>query len=436
MKIAVFGTGYVGLVTGTCFAELGNTVTCVDIDEHKIVSLQNGKVPIFEPGLTELVTKNSQEKRLFFTTDGIEAIHKNDIIFIAVGTPSAADGSTDSSAVLAVAHLIGQQINGKKMIVNKSTVPIGTAEIVRDIIATEQKKRGEQHQYTIVSNPEFLREGSAINDFFAPDRIIVGVTDKESRNLMAELYKPAERPDRPVMFTTIPNAELIKYAANAMLAARISFMNELSHFCELIGADIQEIARGVGLDARIGPHFLQAGCGYGGSCLPKDVQALAFAMRKAGCSATMIEAIESVNTAQKQSLVEKATAMLGGTLKRKKVAVWGLAFKQKTDDMREAPSIVLIHALVEAGAEITAFDPAARHIAEKVLPKIHYAAQPLEAVDGADLLVIMTEWHEFRSIDLKEVKKRMKNPHILDGRNIYEPAEMRALGFTYQGIGR
>lgn len=436
MKIAVFGTGYVGLVTGTCFAELGNTVTCVDIDEQKIVSLQNGHVPIFEPGLTELVTKNSQEKRLFFTTDGAEAIHKNDIIFIAVGTPSAPDGSTDASAVLAVAHLIGQEINGKKVIVNKSTVPIGTAKIVHEIIATEQKQREKNDPYTIVSNPEFLREGSAINDFFAPDRIIVGVTDQESRTVMAELYKPAERPDRPVMFTTIPNAELIKYAANAMLAARVSFMNELSHFCEMIGADIQEIAKGVGLDDRIGPHFLKAGCGYGGSCLPKDVQALAFAMRKAGCSATLISAIEAANTAQKESMVTKARALLGGAVKGKKIAVWGLAFKQKTDDMREAPSIVLINALVQAGAEIIAFDPAARHTAEKVLPKINYAAQPLEAVEGADLLVIMTEWHEFRSIDLREVKKQMKTPTILDGRNIYESAEMRSLGFTYQGIGR
>lgn len=436
MQIAVFGTGYVGLVTGTCFAELGNTVTCVDIDEHKILSLQNGQVPIYEPGLTELVIKNTKERRLFFTTDGTEAIQKNDILFIAVGTPSAPDGSTDASAVFAVAHLIGQHMNGKKIIVNKSTVPIGTAKAVHLAIQAELDKRGVKHHFTIVSNPEFLREGSAINDFFFPDRIVVGVTDAGSRTVMEELYKAVERPERPILFTTIPNAEIIKYAANAMLAARISFMNELSQFCEVVGADITEVGRGVGLDNRIGPHFLQAGCGYGGSCLPKDVQALACAMRKAGCSATMIEAIESVNATQKEAMIEKARTLLGGSVKGKKIAVWGLAFKQKTDDMRDASSIVLITALIKKGAQITAFDPEARKTAEKILPKITYAAQALDAVNDADLLVIMTEWNEFRSIDLVEVKKRMKNPLILDGRNIYEPTEMRALGFTYKGIGR
>lgn len=433
MQIAVFGTGYVGLVTGTCLAELGNTVTCVDIDEQKVSSLQNGQVPIYEPGLTDLVLKNTKAQRLFFTTDGAEAIRQNDILFIAVGTPSRKDGSTDASAVLAVAQLIGQQMNGKKVIVNKSTVPIGTAEIVRTMIEKELAARGANHCFAIVSNPEFLREGVAVNDFFAPDRIVIGVTDAESRTVMEKLYKKI---DRPMMFTTIPNAELIKYAANTMLAARISFVNELAGFCEVIGADIQEVAKGIGLDHRIGPHFLQAGCGYGGSCLPKDVQALACAMRTAGCSATLIEAIESVNRHQKQSMVEKTRAMLNGSVKGKKVAVWGLAFKQKTDDMREAPSIVLINALVNEGAIVTAFDPVAQKTAEKVLPKINYTAKALEAVDGAEILVIMTEWDEFATVDLQALKKRMKQLKILDGRNIYKPAEMKALGFIYKSVGR
>lgn len=436
MRIAIFGTGYIGLVTGTCFAELGNRVTCVDIDENKIRGLEQGIIPIYEPGLEELVKRNHREGRLHFTVDGARAVRENDVIFIAVGTPEASDGSADLQYVFAVARTVGENINAYKVVVDKSTVPVGTS----DRVAAEIKKamKGESHDFSVVSNPEFLREGEAINDFMMPDRVIIGAEDERTKAVMIELYKPVERAGKPIVFTAVKSAELIKYASNAMLASRISFMNELSHLCEAIGGDIKEVAKGMGLDDRIGPRFLQAGVGYGGSCFPKDVQALAMTLHAHGCSSDLVDAVERVNQRQKKSLFPKIHRLLGDNIAGKTVAVMGLAFKPKTDDMRCAPAIEMIRYLHQNGAKIQAFDPVAQEVAKKALADtpVDYRQTPAAALTGADLAVFMTEWNEFRMLDLTQAAALMKQKKIVDGRNIFEPAAMRKAGFDYTSVGR
>jgi len=432
MKIAMIGAGYVGLVSGTCLSELGNNVVCVDIDEEKINKLKKGIVPFYEPGLKDLMERNAKEKRLSFTTSIKEALQESNVVFIAVGTPTGKNHSADIEAVKSVAANIGKFMNGYKLIVIKSTVPVGTTEKLKKIIASKQSKKID---FDIASNPEFLREGEAVNDFLIPDRIVIGVENEKAKKAMEGIYKGIARTNKPIMVTDIKSSELIKYASNAMLAARISFMNEISALCEKTGADIKEVAKGMGLDSRIGSRFLQAGIGYGGSCFPKDVKALAETMKENDCKARMLEAIEAVNQDQKKSLVPKLQKLLP-ELNGKTIGVWGLAFKPKTDDLREAPSIVIIEELQKLGAKIKAFDPEAMENARKILKNVVYCKDAFETVKGSDALLIVTEWNEFRDIDLKEVKKLLKQPIIVDGRNIYEPTEMKALGFTYVAIGR
>lgn len=433
MKITVMGTGYVGLTTGTCFAELGNDVIGVDIDEKKINDLKQGIIPIYEPGLKELVDRNTKEKRLLFTTDVEHAIEHAEIIFIAVGTPSDKEGKADLSYVMNAAKDIGTYMKSYKVVINKSTVPVGTAEKVKEAIAAAQPSPLE---FDVVSNPEFLREGQAIKDFMAPDRIVIGVESPKAKEMMIALYKGLERMDKPIVITDVKSAEIIKYASNAMLACRIAFMNQLSELCEVVGADIKEIAKGVGLDHRIGPRFLQAGVGYGGSCFPKDVKALIHTLKENNCHDDLIESIDKINERQKLILIPKIQHLLGKTLTGKKIAIWGLAFKPKTSDMRDAPSISIIKELQKLGASISAFDPIAREEAKKVLTNVVYTETSYEAVKGADALILVTEWNEFRNVDFEAVKALMKQPYIFDGRNIYDPAEMREHGFTYVGIGR
>jgi len=432
MKITMVGSGYVGLTTGTCLAELGNDVICVDIDEEKIENLKKGIIPIYEPGLKDLLKRNVEEGRISFTTDFKDAIRKSEVFFIAVGTPSGENHEADLTAVMAVAKTIAENMEDYKLIVNKSTVPVGTAEMVKEIIKENQKK---QIEFDVVSNPEFLREGEAVNDFLIPDRIVIGVENGKAKQLMEEIYKGIARTDRPIMFTDVKSAELIKYASNAMLATRISFMNELSHLCEKTKADIKEVAKGMGLDSRIGPRFLQAGAGYGGSCFPKDVKALIQTLKENGCGAKIIEAVEYVNEKQKISLISKIK-MLVPELEGKTIGIWGLAFKPKTDDMREAPSIVIINELQGLGAKVKAFDPEAKETAKEILKDVEYCKSPYEAVEGCDALVIVTEWNEFRTLDKEKIKKLMKFPNIVDGRNVYEPGRMKEIGFNYIGVGR
>lgn len=433
MKIAVMGTGYVGLTTGTCFAELGNDVIGVDIDEKKINGLKQGIIPIYEPGLKELVDRNTREKRLLFTTDVKDAIEHAEIIFIAVGTPSDKEGKADLSYVMNVAKDIGKYMKGYKVVINKSTVPVGTAEKVKEAIAAAQPSPLE---FDVVSNPEFLREGQAIKDFMAPDRIVIGVESPKAKEMMIALYKGLERMDKPIIISDVKSAEIIKYASNAMLACRIAFMNQLSELCEIVGADIKEVAKGVGLDHRIGPRFLQAGVGYGGSCFPKDVKALIHTLKENNCHHDLIESIDNINERQKLVLMPKIEQLLGKTLTGKKIALWGLAFKPKTSDMRDAPSVSIIKELQRRGATISAFDPIAIEEAKKILTNVAYAETSYEAVKGADALILVTEWNEFRNVDFEAVKALMKDPFIFDGRNIYDPTEMREHGFTYVGIGR
>ena len=432
MKIAMIGVGYVGLVTGTCLSNLGNEVICMDVDQAKIDGLKKGIVPIYEPGLRDLVELNSQEGRLIFTTDIDEAVSKADVVFIGVGTPSGDNGVADLSYVFAAAKSIAIAMNSYKVIVIKSTVPPGTCKKIMQVISENLKTK---LAFDVVSNPEFLREGEAINDFMFPDRIVIGVENDAARKIMVDVYKPIERTGRPILITDIASSELTKYVSNAMLAARISFMNEVSHLCEKVGADVKVVARGVGLDSRIGPRFLQAGAGYGGSCFPKDVKALIHIMKDTHVKSTMMEAIDAVNELQKKHIVEKVKSVLGD-VKGKKIAVWGLSFKPKTDDMREASSIVLINSLKAMGAKIIAFDPVAKKNARLILHDIEYAQNSYEAVKDADCLVVMTEWDEFREPDKSRVKSLMKNPNLVDARNIYDPAEMAAFGFNYVGIGR
>ncbi len=432
MKIAIAGAGYVGLVTGACLANLGNDVICVDIDDGKVDNLRKGVIPFFEPGLRDLVEMNLAQKRLMFTTDSELAIRNSEVVFIAVGTPSGRDGGADLSGVFSVAESIARYLDSYRVIIVKSTVPVGTCHKLRDFIGQKLKRPVE---FDVVSNPEFLREGEAVNDFMVPDRIVVGCDNGRAREVMLSLYRPVERTGKPIMFTDVKSSEIIKYASNAMLATRISFMNELSHLCEKVGADVKVIARGIGLDSRIGPRFLQAGIGYGGSCFPKDVKALVSMMKENGCNTSILEAVDSVNESQKLSVIPKIQRLvpdLGG----KKVAVWGLSFKPKTDDMREAPSIAVIKGLQELGAEVHAFDPVSERNARSILSNVHYSETPLGALDGAHCLVVVTEWDLFRELDKERMRKLMASPNIVDGRNIYEPEEMRCIGFNYIGIGR
>ncbi|MFC1733980.1 UDP-glucose dehydrogenase family protein [candidate division KSB1 bacterium] len=432
MKITIIGTGYVGSVTGACLADLGNDVTCLDVDREKIERFSKGDIPIYEPGLSDLVKRNVREKRLSFTTDAKKAIQGSDVIFIAVGTPSDDEGSVDMKYVESAAAEIGRHMNGYKVIVDKSTVPVGTADKVGEIIKKNQK---EKHDFTLVSNPEFLREGTAIRDFMVPDRIVIGVDNGKAKDIMLRIYKGIERTGKPILFTDVKTSEMIKYASNAMLATRISFMNELARLCEATGADIKKVAIGMGLDSRIGPRFLQAGIGYGGSCFPKDVRGLIASGKEHGFDMKVIEAVDKVNEEQKKWILPKIEKELGD-LKGKKIAVWGLAFKPKTDDMREAPAVTIITELQKKGAKICAFDPEAEHTAKKMLKNIEYAKDPYDAVKGCDALVIATEWNEFRNLDLKKVKSLMKSPIVFDGRNIYDPKDMGSLGFVYISIGR
>ena len=431
MKIAVVGTGYVGLVAGACLAETGNDVICVDKDETKVRMLRKGRVPIYEPGLTELVQRNKAEGRLTFSTQIGRAVKASQIILIAVGTPQGEDGSADLQHVLGVAREIGRAMDGYKVIVNKSTVPVGTAEKVRAII-----RRETTHPFSVVSNPEFLKQGAAVDDFMKPDRVVLGAEDPRGAEMMEALYKPFTRTGAPIMVMDCASAELCKYASNALLATRISFMNEIANVCELFGADVDRVRQAVGSDRRIGPSFLFPGVGYGGSCFPKDVKALVRFSADKKYDFKVLKAVENVNELQKSVLVKKLQTHFG-SLKGKTIAVWGLAFKPKTDDMREAPAIVIIRALLEHGAKVQAYDPEAQRVARTIFGnKIAYAPKSYDALKGADALVIVTEWHEFREPDFARMRKLMRSPVIFDGRNIYEPQQMKAHGFTYSSIGR
>ncbi|MBL8141177.1 MAG: UDP-glucose/GDP-mannose dehydrogenase family protein [Acidobacteria bacterium] len=431
MKIAVIGTGYVGLVAGACFAENGNDVACVDNNADKVKALQRGKVPIYEPGLEEVVKRNRVEKRLSFTTNLARAVRTSDIVFIAVGTPMGEDGSADLQHVLGVAAEIGKAMNGYKVIVDKSTVPVGTAQKVRAIVA-----RHTTHPFAVVSNPEFLKQGAAVDDFLKPDRVVIGADDERAAAMMQELYAPFTRTGAPVMVMDPASAEMCKYAANAMLATRISFMNEVANVCERYGANVDAVRKAMASDRRIGPAFLFPGVGYGGSCFPKDVQAIVKFSKDAGYDFKILKAVESVNKRQKGVLVDKMTKHFK-SLKGRTIAIWGLAFKPRTDDMREAPAITIIQRLLDAGAKVRAFDPEARDIAAGIFGKrISLCDSGYDALKGADALAIVTEWHEFREPDFARMKALLKQPVIFDGRNLYAPSAMQALGFTYLSIGR
>ena len=439
MKITVVGTGYVGLVSGTCLAEVGNDVLCLDVDPEKIRILKEGGIPIYEPGLEDMVQRNVAAGRLHFTTDIEEAVRHGTVQFIAVGTPPDEDGSADLKYVLAAARNIGRLMTDYKVVVDKSTVPVGTGAKVKAAIAEELKKRGIDTPYSVVSNPEFLKEGAAVEDFMRPDRIVVGAEDEQAIHLMRALYAPFQRNHERLIVTDVKSAELIKYAANAMLATRISFMNELANLAEVLGADIEMVRQGIGSDPRIGYHFLYPGCGYGGSCFPKDVQALIrTAQDDAGINLKVLNAVEAANDEQKHVLTKKLKGRFGD-LKGKHFALWGLAFKPNTDDMREAPSRELIADLFAAGATVTAYDPVAMHETQRIFgnePRLKYAESPMGALTGADALVIVTEWKEFRSPDFEAIKATLKNPVIFDGRNLYDPKFVRGSGIEYFAIGR
>jgi UDPglucose 6-dehydrogenase len=431
MKIAVVGTGYVGLVAGACLAENGNEVVCVDKDAAKIRMLQRGRIPIYEPGLEELVRRNRAEKRLTFTTNLPQGVRKSQIIFIAVGTPTGEDGSADLRHVLDVAREVGRSMNGYKVIVDKSTVPVGTSVKVREAV-----KKETNHPFSVVSNPEFLKQGAAIEDFMKPDRVVIGAEDSRAAEIMKELYAPFTRTGAPIMMMDCASAELCKYAANAMLATRISFMNEVANVCESVGADVDQVRRAVASDRRIGPAFLFPGVGYGGSCFPKDVKAMLKFAGAHNYDFQILKAVEAVNERQKIRLLAKIKKHFGN-VKGKRLALWGLAFKPKTDDMREAPAVPLIRGLLEAGASVTAYDPEAMKVARDIFGTgVEFADSSYDALKGADALVIVTEWNEFREPDFSRIQKALKNPVVFDGRNIYNPEQMRSLGFTYYSIGR
>lgn len=439
MKVSVIGSGYVGLVTGACLAEVGNQVLCLDVDPAKIALLQGGGVPIYEPGLEDMIRRNAAAGRLRFTTDVADAARFGEIQFIAVGTPPDEDGSADLQYVLAAARGIGLHMQGYTVVVDKSTVPVGTADRVRDTLAATLAERGEEMAFSVVSNPEFLKEGAAIDDFMRPDRIVVGVDDVRAAEMMRRLYLPFQRNHDRLIIMDVRSAELTKYAANAMLATRISFMNELANLAEALGADIEKVRQGIGSDPRIGYHFLYPGCGYGGSCFPKDVKALARTAAEHGLPLRVIGAVEAANDAQKRRLADKIIARFGADLTGRCFALWGLAFKPNTDDMREAPSLALIDALLARGASVAAYDPVARHEAARVLagrPGIRFADSMQDALNGADALAIVTEWKEFRSPDFADLKARLATPAIFDGRNMYDPASVREAGLEYHAIGR
>ncbi len=436
MKIAVVGTGYVGLVTGSCLADVGMTVTCVDVNAQKIANLHKGILPIYEPGLEAIVERNTKSGRLKFTTDLKEAIAGAEAAFIAVGTPPGEDGSADLRYVLGVAREIGETMTDYLVVITKSTVPVGTAEKVKKALGEALGKRSGKLQFDVASNPEFLKEGAAIDDFMKPDRIVCGVQSDRAQEVLARLYKPFTLNGHPVLFMDVPSAEMTKYAANAMLATKISFMNDIANLCELLGADVNQVRKGIGSDPRIGNRFIYPGIGYGGSCFPKDVKALVKTGEENGYKLRILQSVEDVNEAQKHVLFTKVNKHFKGQLKGKHFAMWGLSFKPETNDMREAPSLVLCEQLLAAGATVTAYDPVAMEESKHMIgDKIRYAKDAYEALAAADALLLVTEWREFRVPDWDRVKKTMKQHVVFDGRNIYSGPEMRALGFAYAGIG-
>ncbi len=431
MNLAVIGTGYVGLVAGTCFAETGNEVICVDIDEEKIAMLRSGKVPIYEPGLEEMVRRNAEDQRLSFTTDLPSAVNKAQIIFIAVGTPQSATGHADLKYVEATARGIARAMNEFKIIVTKSTVPVGTADLIKSWIGEETQQR-----FAVASNPEFMKEGAAVEDFMKPDRVVLGGDSPEALETLKELYEPFLRTGNPILVMDSRSAEMSKYAANAMLATKISFINEIASLCEEMNADVGEVRRAISLDRRIGPHFIFPGVGYGGSCFPKDIRAM-ISMAGEPSAMPLLRAVEDVNERQKRLLFEKVTKHFGGELTGFTFAIWGLAFKPRTDDMRDAPSIIVIQSLLDAGSRVQAFDPEAMEEARKIFgDRIQYTHRNYDALHGASALLILTEWNEFRRPDFARIKRLLKEPVIFDGRNIFDPADLRKLGFTYYSIGR
>ncbi len=436
MKILIVGTGYVGLVTGTCFSEVGIEVTCVDIDEKKIENLKKGIIPIYEPGLEEMVHRNIKKDRLHFSTDISSSMEGAEIVFSAVGTPPDEDGSADLQYVLEVAREVGRKMNDYMLMVTKSTVPVGTAKKVKSAIQEELDKRNVDIEFDVASNPEFLKEGAAVNDFLKPDRIVVGLESDRAKKIMERLYKPFVMNGHPVIFMDIVSAEMTKYAANSMLATKISFMNDIANLCEIVDADVNMVRKGIGTDSRIGNKFIYPGAGYGGSCFPKDVKALIRTADEYGYPMRVLKSVEDVNESQKNLMYKKIAKFFDNKLKGKKVALWGLSFKPRTDDMREAPSMVVIDSLVKDGAEVYAYDPAAMDEAKRRIgDKVKYVSDQYEAIIDADCLVIMTEWNEFRYPNFNVIKKLMKNPVIFDGRNVYEIDEMKEKGFEYFGIG-
>lgn len=439
MKVTVIGTGYVGLVTGTCLAEVGNEVMCLDVDARKIDTLRAGGIPIYEPGLEDMVKRNVAAGRLFFTTDVKESVHFGDIQFIAVGTPPDEDGSADLQYVIAAARNIARYMTGFKLVVNKSTVPVGTADRVKATIEEELKQRGVDIDFCVASNPEFLKEGAAVADFMKPDRIVIGTESERATRMLRQLYAPFQRNHDRLLVMDVRSAELTKYAANAMLATRISFMNELALLAEKLDADIEQVRRGIGSDPRIGYHFLYPGCGYGGSCFPKDVRALRHTAQENGMTLRILDAVEAVNENQKQVLLHKITTRFGDDLQGRRFGLWGLAFKPNTDDMREAPSRTLLQGLWARGAVVSAYDPAAMEEARRIFGEradLQLVDSPMDALKGADALIIVTEWKVFRSPNFETMKTLLKNPIIFDGRNLYDPGTMRAAGYEYYPIGR
>lgn len=444
MKIAIVGTGYVGLVSGTCFAEMGVDVTCVDVDVEKIENLKNGIIPIYEPGLEDMVIRNQNANRLHFTTNLTDVLDDVQVVFSAVGTPPGEDGSADLRAVMEVARTVGQQMKGYVLLVTKSTVPVGTAAVVKGIIQEELDKRGVTIDFDVASNPEFLKEGDAISDFMSPDRVVVGVESERAKELMTRLYRPFLLNNFRVIFMDIPSAEMTKYAANAMLATRISFMNDIANLCELLGADVGMVRKGIGTDARIGSKFLYPGCGYGGSCFPKDVKALIQTAKKCGYDLKVLNAVEEVNQQQKMVLFKKLMSYFSGDISGRTFAIWGLSFKPNTDDVREAPSLVLIEHLLKAGAKVRVFDPVSipeakkaiqRNMSDLPVDNIYFAKDIYDAVLDAEALMLVTEWKEFRLPGWGVIKKAMKRPLVLDGRNIYDKKELQEIGVEYETIG-
>jgi UDPglucose 6-dehydrogenase len=432
MRIAVVGTGYVGLVAGACLADTGFDVYCVDIDEHKIKKLKRAEIPIYEPGLEQLVQRNLEDGRLRFTTDIREAVQNSDVIFIAVGTPPDEDGSADLKHVLSVAAAIGEHMNGEKVVITKSTVPVGTAAKVR----TEIEKRA-RHKVHVCSNPEFLKEGAAVDDFMKPDRVVVGVDSDYAKRVLSEIYEPFVRTGNPIIFMDVASAEITKYAANAMLATRISFMNMIANLCSAVGANVDMVRKGVGTDTRIGPAFLFAGCGYGGSCFPKDVQALIRTLHDYRIDASILEATEAVNAQQKEDMLLRVQKRFGQDLSGHTFAVWGLSFKPETDDMRDAPALVVVNGLVQAGAKVRVHDPEAMQVARGHFgERVEYSENNYDALDGADALIILTEWKQYRRPDFDRIRSLLARPIIMDGRNLFSPAKLKAAGFEYSSIGR